>query len=462
MDYLPLFFDLRRQWVLLVGGGTVALRKAWLLQKAGALIKLVAPQVNPELVRLVRESGGILLLEPYRADLLQDVVLVISATDQADINRQVSGDCRARNLPVNVVDSPELCSVIMPAIVDRSPLVIGISSGGEAPVLARIVRAQLESTIPAAYGRLAAFASRFRQAVKQRFTDGEQRRRFWEGALSGPVRELVFAGDTSAAEKHFLSQLNDDNATRTSGEVYLVGAGPGDPDLLTFKALRLMQQAEVVLYDRLVSEPIMDLVRRDAERIYVGKKRAEHALEQTEINQLLVDLALQGKRVLRLKGGDPFIFGRGGEEIELLAQHRIPFLVVPGITAASGCACYAGIPLTHRDFAQSVRFVTGHLKNDTCDLSWHELVSDDQTLVFYMGLAGLHHICQQLIAHGKRPTTPAALIERGTTLQQQVHVADLASLPDYVAQREIHAPTLLIIGGVVSLHEKLKWFSGAE
>jgi uroporphyrin-III C-methyltransferase/precorrin-2 dehydrogenase/sirohydrochlorin ferrochelatase len=460
MDYLPLFFDLRQQWVLLVGGGTVALRKARLLQKAGALIKLVSPEVGPELVRLVEEGGGSLLLEPYSAAHLPGVVLVISATDQPDINRQVSADCRALCLPVNVVDNPELCSVIMPAIVDRSPLVIGISSGGEAPVLARILRAQLESTIPAAYGRLAGFASRFRHAVKQHFADGEQRRRFWERVLSGSVRELVFAGDIAAAEQQFLTQLSD-NTDNSGGEVYLVGAGPGDPDLLTFKALRLMQQAEVVLYDRLVSDPIMDLVRRDAERIYVGKKRAEHALEQAEINQLLVDLALQGKRVLRLKGGDPFIFGRGGEEIELLAQHRIPFQVVPGITAASGCACYAGIPLTHRDFAQSVRFVTGHLKNDTCDLSWDELVGDDQTLVFYMGLAGLEEICRQLIEHGKNPTTPAALIERGTTPQQQVHVADLARLPAYVAQREIHAPTLLIIGGVVNLHEKLKWFSGA-
>lgn len=458
MDYLPLFFDLRHRSVLLVGGGTVALRKARLLHKAGAVIKLVAPEVGPELAQLVKQSGGVIFLETYREDLLNDVVLVISATDQPDINRRVSADSRARNLPVNVVDNPELCSVIMPAIVDRSPLVIGISSGGEAPVLARILRAQLESTIPAAYGHLASFASRFRQAVKQKFADGEQRRRFWEKALSGSVRELVFAGDTHAAERQFLSQLND-NVSHMGGEVYLVGAGPGDPDLLTFKALRLMQQAEVVLYDRLVSEPIMDLVRRDAERIYVGKKRAEHALEQTEINQLLVDMALQGKRVLRLKGGDPFIFGRGGEEIELLAQHRIPFQVVPGITAASGCACYAGIPLTHRDFAQSVRFVTGHLKNDTCDLSWHELVGDDQTLVFYMGLAGLDEICRQLMAHGKNPSTPAALIERGTTPQQQVHVADIASLAEYVSQREIHAPTLLIIGGVVSLHEKLRWFS---
>lgn len=458
MDYLPLFFDLRGQWVLLVGGGTIALRKARLLSKAGAVIKVVAPEVHPDLAELVRTSGGVVLLEGYNEQHLQDVVLVISATDIAAVNQTVAADSRARRLPVNVVDSPELCSVIMPAIVDRSPLMIGISSGGEAPVLARMVRAQLESMIPAAYGRLAQFASRFRASVKARFSDGEARRRFWEKTLSGPVRELVLSGDTAAAERQLLQALNNDAAS-TGGEVYLVGAGPGDPDLLTFKALRLMQQAEVVLYDRLVSEPIMELVRRDAERIYVGKKRAQHTLEQTEINQLLVELAQQGKRVLRLKGGDPFIFGRGGEEIELLAEHGIPFQVVPGITAASGCACYAGIPLTHRDFAQSVRFVTGHLKNDTTDLSWHELVSDDQTLVFYMGLAGLNEICRQLITHGKQPATPIALVEQGTTPQQKVHISTLEALPGYVAAREIHAPTLLIVGGVVTLHQKLKWFA---
>lgn len=458
MDYLPLFFDLRGKPVLLVGGGTIALRKARLLTKAQALVTVVAPEVGAELESIVTESGGSVCREPYNEAFLNQAVLVISATDREDINRQVAADCQARRLPVNVVDSPELCSVIMPAIVDRSPLMIGISSGGEAPVLARMVRAQIETTIPGAYSRVAEFASRFRDRVKAHFGDGEARRRFWEKILSGPAKEMALAGNISGAGDYLLAQLAQSEGAG-GGEVYLVGAGPGDPDLLTFKALRLMQQAEVVLYDRLVSAPILDLVRRDAERIYVGKKRASHALEQTEINQLLLELALQGKRVLRLKGGDPFIFGRGGEEIELLAQHKVPFQVVPGITAASGCACYAGIPLTHRDFAQSVRFVTGHLKNGTCDLSWNELIGSDQTLVFYMGLASLTVICSELIAHGKDPATPAALIEQGTTPRQQVHTATLASLPALIAERAVHAPTLLIIGGVVSLHEKLRWFS---
>jgi len=460
VDYLPLFFDLRGKTVLLVGGGVVALRKARLLQKAGAKIRAVAPEITVDLAELVKEGAGEIIRENYSSVHLNDVVLVISATDDAQVNNQVAEDCHSRRLPVNVVDNPELCSVIMPAIVDRSPLVIGISSGGEAPVLARMVRAKLESLIPAAYGGLAQLASRLRDRVKRHFTDGDARRRFWESALSGPAAELALAGDLRAAEAEVVRQLDHPQDKR--GEVYLVGAGPGDPDLLTFKALRLMQQAEVVLYDRLVSEPILDLVRRDAERIYVGKKRADHALEQTKINQLLVDLALQGKRVLRLKGGDPFIFGRGGEEIELLAQNQIPFQVVPGITAASGCACYAGIPLTHRDYAQSVRFVTGHLKDDSCNLSWNELIGDDQTLVFYMGLASLGEISRQLISHGKSPSTPAALVEQGTTRRQRVHVQTLESLPDYIAHNDVHAPTLLIVGGVVSLHDKLKWYEPRE
>ena len=457
MDFLPLFFDLKGKTCLLVGGGTIALRKARLLAKAQACIVAVAPEINEALLTLVESSGGSVLRQHYEAKLLDGVCLVISATDDERVNQTVAADCHARKLPVNVVDNPKLCSVIMPAIVDRSPLIIGVTSGGEAPVLARIVRSKLESLIPAAYGEVAKLASKFREKAKAVFSNGEERRRFWESTLNGPVLEQVLSGNLELAETLVQKKL-DNKDLDNGGEVYLVGAGPGDPDLLTFKALRLMQQAEVVLYDRLVSEPILDMTRKDAERIYVGKKRAEHAMEQGSINQLLVDLALQGKRVLRLKGGDPFIFGRGGEEIELLAQNQIPFQVVPGITAASGCASYAGIPLTHRDYSQSVRFLTGHLKDGTSNLQWHELINDDQTLVIYMGLVGLVHICKELIAHGKSPETPAALIEKSTTAQQEVHIATLESLPEYVLQHEIHAPTLLIIGGVVSLHKKLAWF----
>ncbi|TQV73553.1 uroporphyrinogen-III C-methyltransferase [Exilibacterium tricleocarpae] len=463
MDYLPLFFDLKQQRCLLVGGGGIALRKARLLVKAGARVRVVAPRVGAELASLVAGDGEV-RLETYSAAQLQGCVLVIAATDDETLNAQVSRDARARNLPVNVVDSPRLCSFIMPAIVDRSPLVIGISSGGQAPVLARLLRARIESLVPAAYGRLAGLASRFRDRAKRLFTDVDRRRDFWEQHLQGPVAELVFSGRETEAETLLQKQLEarEQGLPETvRGEVYLVGGGPGDPDLLTFRALRLMQQADVVLYDRLVSEPVLDLVRRDAERIYVGKRRCDHALPQADINQLLVELAQRGQRVLRLKGGDPFIFGRGGEEIERLAEHHIPFQVVPGITAASGCAAYAGIPLTHRDCAQSVRFVTGHLQSDGINLNWPELVEPTQTLVFYMGLTGLTAICEALIAHGRSPATPAALVEKGTTPQQRVFSADIASLPAVVAANEVRAPTLLIIGEVVRLREKLNWFQAA-
>lgn len=461
MDYLPLYFDLRGRWCLLVGGGSIALRKARLLTKAGARVRVVAPSINEELAGLVSRHQGELIHDQYRAALLDEVDLVVSATDAEQVNRIVAHDCRQRHLPVNVVDSPQLCSVIMPAIVDRNPLIIAVSSGGEAPVLARMLRAKIEAWLPASWGRVAALASRYRDQVKQAFSDTDQRRRFWETVLDGSVTEAVLAGNEEAAERQLQQQLSAGQVS-TQGEVYLVGAGPGDPDLLTFKALRLMQKAEVVLFDRLVSAAVLEMVRRDAERIYVGKRSSAHAVPQPEINQLMLDLARQGKRVLRLKGGDPFIFGRGGEEIDLLAQHRIPFQVVPGITAASGCACYAGIPLTHRDYAQSVRFATGHLKGDSQDLNWQEFLSDDQTLVFYMGLAGLRHICDQLIKHGKRPATPAALIEQGTTPAQRVHVGTLATLADQIQQTDIQAPTLIIIGGVVDLRAKLQWFSVTE
>lgn len=457
MDYLPLFFDLKHRDCLVVGGGTIATRKARLLVKAGARLMVVAPEIQEELQNLVAKSKGHCQFSPYSSECLQGKVLVISATNIRSLNEQVAADCKTKNLPVNVVDSPDLCSVITPAIVDRSPLVIGISSGGDAPVLARRIRSQLEASIPAAYGELAQLASQFRDQVKSSFPNGETRRRFWEMVINGDIAEMVLAGNMSQAaaalEQRIAAQQVD-----PLGEVYLVGAGPGDPDLLTFKALRLMQQAEVVLYDRLVSEPILDMVRRDAERIYVGKKRSEHALPQPEINKLLLKLAQQGKRVLRLKGGDPFIFGRGGEEIDLLAENNIPFQVVPGITAASGCAAYAGIPLTHRDYSHSVRFITGHRKDGQFNFQWQEFVNNQQTLVFYMGLVGLQQICEKLIEYGKPAHTPAALIERGTLPEQVVHRSTVAELPQLVAKSEVHAPTLLIIGDVVSLHNKLGWY----
>ncbi|WP_295460450.1 siroheme synthase CysG [uncultured Pseudomonas sp.] len=461
MDYLPLFHKLDGRPVLVIGGGDIALRKSVLLAEAGARITLVAPEIEPEVRAFVEAKGGSCRVQRYAADLLAGHCLVIAATDDDEVNETVSHDAQALGLPVNAVDAPKLCTVIFPAIVDRSPLVIAISSGGDAPVLARLVRAKLESWIPATYGQLAQLAQRFRARVKARFADIQARRIFWEEVFQGEVAEKVFSGQPQAAEKLLEAKLTSEGET-FRGEVYLVGAGPGDPDLLTFRALRLMQQADVVLYDRLVAPTILDMCRRDADRIYVGKRRAEHAVPQEDLNRLLVKLAREGKRVLRLKGGDPFIFGRGGEEIEELAAEGIPFQVVPGITAASGCAAYAGIPLTHRDHAQSVRFVTGHLKDGSADLPWTDLVAPGQTLVFYMGLVGLPTICEQLVAHGKNPATPAALVQQGTTSNQRVFTGTLQDLPQLVAQHEVHAPTLVIVGEVVALREKLAWFEGAQ
>ncbi len=461
MDYLPLFHKLQGGRVLVVGGGEIALRKARLLADAGGLLRVVAPDVDGQLAALAREGGGEVLVRGYQAADLVGCRLVIAATDDPGLNAQVSADAQALSLPVNVVDAPALCTVIFPAIVDRSPLVIAVSSGGDAPVLARLIRAKLEAWIPSAYGELAGLAARFRHKVKSLYPDVNQRRGFWETVFQGPIAERQLAGQGAEAER-LLQAMVDGAPVQQGGEVYLVGAGPGDPDLLTFRALRLMQQADVVLYDRLVAPAIIDMCRRDAERIYVGKRRADHSVPQDQINRLLVDLARQGKRVLRLKGGDPFIFGRGGEEIEELAEHGIPFQVVPGITAASGCSAYGGIPLTHRDYAQSVRFVTGHLKDGTSNLPWNDLVAPAQTLVFYMGLVGLPTICAELIRHGRAASTPAALVQQGTTRNQRVFTGTLADLPGLVAQHEVHAPTLVIVGEVVQLRDKLAWFEGSQ
>lgn len=461
MDYLPLFHKLQGGRVLVVGGGEIALRKARLLADAGGVLRVVAPDVDGQLAALAREGGGEVLVRGYQAADLVGCRLVIAATDDPGLNAQVSADAQALSVPVNVVDAPALCTVIFPAIVDRSPLVIAVSSGGDAPVLARLIRAKLEAWIPSAYGELAGLAARFRHKVKSLYPDVNQRRGFWETVFQGPIAERQLAGQGAEAER-LLQAMVDGAPVQQGGEVYLVGAGPGDPDLLTFRALRLMQQADVVLYDRLVAPAIIDMCRRDAERIYVGKRRADHSVPQDQINRLLVDLARQGKRVLRLKGGDPFIFGRGGEEIEELAEHGIPFQVVPGITAASGCSAYGGIPLTHRDYAQSVRFVTGHLKDGTSNLPWTDLVAPAQTLVFYMGLVGLPTICAELIRHGRAASTPAALVQQGTTRNQRVFTGTLADLPDLVAQHEVHAPTLVIVGEVVQLRDKLAWFEGSQ
>ena len=454
MDFLPIFMNVKGRLCLVVGGGEVAKRKAGVLLEAGAVVRVVAPEIDPS---LAEQAGVASVAERFDERHLEGVMLVIAATNDRSVNEEVSRFARERSMPVNVVDDPELCSFIMPAIMDRSPLMVAFSSGGASPVLTRMMRGKLESLIPQNFSRLAAFAERFREQVKQRVTNPAKRRIFWENALDGVVAEKVLTGDETSAESMLQQMLADeDNIVR--GEVYLVGAGPGDPDLLTFRALRLMQKADVVVYDNLVSKPIVDMTRRDAERIFVGKKRADHTLRQEEINALLVRLAHEGKRVLRLKGGDPFIFGRGGEEIETLAAENIPFQVVPGITAASGVASYAGIPLTHRDYAQSCMFVTGHLKDGTMNLDWDALARPRQTVVVYMGLHGLDTLCAKLVEHGMPGATPIAIVQQGTTQNQRVVTGTLSTLPGIAAVENLHAPTLIIIGGVVTLREKLQWF----
>ena len=457
MEHLPVFINLRQKPCLVVGGGNIALRKINLLLKAHAKITCISPEFCSGLIDLSRENTLDLIEKRFEPSDIDSQSVIIAASDDDETNSMVSVLAHESGIPINVVDSPDLSSFIMPSIVDRSPLVIAISSAGKAPVLARIIRAKLETIIPSAYGNLAEIAGEYRQKVKQRFVNLIDRRKFWESVFSGVIAEKVFAGRSEEAkadiEKYLASSLE-----MNLGEVYLVGAGPGDPDLLTFKALRLMQQADVVLYDRLVSKGVMELVRRDAELIYVGKKGGSESTRQIDINERLVELAKSGKRVCRLKGGDPFIFGRGGEEIETLYDNDIPFQVVPGITAASGCASYAGIPLTHRDYSQSCRFVTAHLKDGTSNLPWEEFVVEQQTVVFYMALTSVNHVCEKLIAHGMRKDMPVALIERGTTPEQKVYTASLSKLPALINNEEIHAPTLMIVGEVVSLRGKLGWF----
>jgi len=459
MDYFPLFLKLKNQPCLVVGAGDIAARKIEILTRAGALITVIAEKISPSVLNIAEKQPLKIEKKTFEQQDITRYRLVISATSNTITNQQVAETAQRLNIPVNVVDNPKLCSFIFPAIIDRSPIIAAVSSGGSAPVLARLLRAKIESIIPPAFGQLAQLAEKFRPKVKQHISEPMQRRIFWEKVLQGSVAELVFSGKQNLAEQQLKNLIQQTQTTHHIGEVYLVGAGPGDPDLLTFRALRLMQQADVVVYDRLVSAEILDLTRRDAEKIYVGKKRADHSLPQTSINELLLNLAKQGKRVVRLKGGDPFIFGRGGEEIETLMAENINFQVVPGITAASGCATYAGIPLTHRDHAQSCTFVTGHLKDGSMNLNWQQLTAPNQTLVFYMGLSGLSQICQSLIHYGCSEDHPIAIIQQGTTAHQKVVTGTLLSLPQQVMDKKIKAPTLIIVGTVVTLHDKLNWFN---
>ncbi len=463
MEFLPIFIDLKRGSCLVVGGGDIAARKAALLLKAQAKVTIVAPEISQMTQQLLDDPDCQNRVQWLKASFdpayLYAQTLVIAATDDNDVNHAVYQAAKARRIPVNVADEPDMCDFILASILDRSPIVVAVSSGGQSPILARQLRARLETLIPPAYSRLGHLVGHYRQAVKDKFVKLSQRRRFWEAVLQGPVADHMLAGRDQLAEQTLqtLIEKSDPDALK-QGEVYLVGAGPGDPDLLTFKALRLMQQADVVFYDRLVSKEVLALVRKEADLVYVGKQRSWHFKRQDEINQLLLEHAKQGKRVLRLKGGDPFIFGRGGEEIASLADEKIPFQVVPGITAASGCACYAGIPLTHRDYSQSCVFVTGQLKEGELDLNWQALVQPRQTLVVYMGLAGLPELSMQLQKHGMSPDMPAALVQQGTTENQRVWTSNIADLPALAEREQPVAPTLLIIGEVVKLHGQLSWF----
>ena len=458
MDYFPLFIKLQNKPCLVIGAGEIAARKIELLARAGANITVIALEISHHVASLEQKYNLTIQQRVFTPNDVINFALVISATDNRSTNELVAQSSETHKILVNVVDSPDLCGFIFPAIIDRSPIIAAVSSGGAAPVLARLLRAKIETIIPPAYGQLAQLAERYRNKVKTLIKEPAQRRIFWENIFQGSVAEAVFAGNNDSADQQLQYVLQQQKNTAPVGEVYLIGAGPGAADLLTFRALRLMQQADVIVYDHLVSPEIMDLARRDSEKIYVGKQRDKHTLPQESINTLLAELAKEGKRVVRLKGGDPFIFGRGGEEIETLMEQGIHFQVVPGITAASGCSTYAGIPLTHRDHAQSCTFVTGHLKDNSINLNWTQLALPNQTIVIYMGLVGLEKICEALIAHGSPKDLPIALVQQGTTNNQRVVTGVLESFANKIANLDIKPPTLVIIGNVVTLHDKLNWF----
>jgi uroporphyrin-III C-methyltransferase/precorrin-2 dehydrogenase/sirohydrochlorin ferrochelatase len=462
MQFYPLLFQLDARRCLIVGGGRVAFRRCRALLRAGARVDVIAPVIDPQLRQLLLDSGGGLIEQAYADELVeQEYFCIIAATDSRDVNQQVHDYARAHRIPINRADDRKLCDFIFPAVIDRGPITIAISNSGGSPLLSRLLQRQLGQFLPDAYGELSDFVGARRERVKQVLPKERERVDFWQHVLQGAIAEAIFSANPAQAQALFERALAAPEQFRRVGEVYLIGAGPGDPDLLTLRAFRLIQQSDVVLYDRLVSPGIMALVPERAERIYVGKRRSDHAVPQADINRLLVDHAHRGKRVARLKGGDPFIFGRGGEEIEKLAAAQVPFQVVPGITAANGCSAYAGIPLTHRDYAQSVQFVTGQLKDGSVDLNWPELVSEEKTLVFYMGLSSLPLICESLRAHGMADDMNVALVEKGTTREQRVLVSTLAELPLRLQGLEVSSPSLFIVGRVVQLADKLRWYEAA-
>lgn len=459
LKYFPLFFDLNGQKVLVVGGGEVALRKVALLERAGASIALVAPDVVPELARRAAEGCLSVALREFVPEDLDGARLVIVATSHRALNRWIASLSEARAIPVNVVDDRAASRVIVPAIIDRDPVVLAVSSAGTSPVLARRLRERLEALLPARIGAMADWLSSLRGMARRRLRSVGERRRFFEALIDGPAAQRFTAGDERGAQRLAQQLLSSGAAApRAAGEVTLVGAGPGDPELLTLKALRALQDADVILHDRLVPAAVLDYARRDAARICVGKSAGGEGTTQASINESLIEHARQGRRVVRLKGGDPFIFGRGGEELEALGRAGIAFSVIPGITAANGCAAYAGIPLTHRDHAHSVTFVTGHGEDAGEEPDWRSLARPKSTAVFYMGLARLDRIVEKLLEHGAPGTRPAALIAQGTTPDQRVLVGTLADLRGLAQQNALRSPALLVVGEVAGLHQALAWF----
>src|SRR5271165_4792704 len=462
MRNLPIFLEMRDRPAIVVGGGVAAARRAEFLVRCGARVTAFAPELGEDFFELRdRPNFRHVARDPARNDFEGSQICFIATEDQR-LQEAARRAAKAAGALVNVADQPRLCDFIMPSIVDRSPLVIAISTGGASPILGRMLRARLETMIPAAYGRMANLMSRFRERVAEAMPSQTMRRRFWETVLEGPIGEAALTGDERAAGAHLareIEHVREHQDMTPRGEVYLVGAGPGDPDLVTFRALRLMQKADVVLYDRLIGEGVMNLVRREAERIYVGKRPDDHELPQEEIGALLVRLATEGKRVLRLKGGDPFMFGRGGEEIEALAAHGVPFQVCPGVTAAIGASAYAGIPLTHRDHAQACVFVTGHGKDGRIDLDWTALLQPRQTVAVYMGLRNLEALTSKFIARGASADLPAAIVDNATRVNHRVLVGTLGSLAVKVRAAELRGPSIVVIGTVVTLREKLDWYA---
>jgi uroporphyrin-III C-methyltransferase/precorrin-2 dehydrogenase/sirohydrochlorin ferrochelatase len=460
-NLFPLFANLHNRQVLVVGGGDVALRKVTALKAAGALVRVAAIELCHELL-IKFEQGDIEFIPGrFQEQWLDDVWLVVAATDDLIVNRSVASAAEARRLFVNVVDDAELSSYQVPSIINRGQLQIAISSAGAAPMLARHIREKLETQFDESYAQLTDLLSKHRQNIRQHLPVLSQRRRWFEQLLSSPILSTLRQRQYIKAENDLLTALTSKPAKNTTGTVALVGAGPGDPGLLTLRALRLLNEADVILHDRLVSKEVLALARRDAEFIEVGKQAGNHHTTQDGIHQLLLQHAAAGKRVVRLKGGDPFIFGRGGEECEILRGNNIPFEIVPGVTAALACAAYAGIPLTHREHAQSLRFVTAHCQKSEDSLDWQQLATEKQTLAVYMGVSSLERLQNKLIEFGRDVSTPFAIVENGSRPEQRIITGTLEQLSERAKLHKVQSPALLIIGEVAAFAQSLHWFGEA-